>query len=75
MLRVTKLTDYATLILTVLAARPETVLSAPELAERVESAVGRVLDRGLRTVDIMAPGMTPVGAQAMGDAVAAALED
>lgn len=34
MLRVTKLTDYATLILTVLAARPETVLSAPELAER-----------------------------------------
>ena len=48
-------------------------LNAPELAERVESAVGRVLDRGLRTVDIMAPGMTPVGTQAMGDAVVAAL--
>lgn len=48
-------------------------LNAPALAERVESAVGRVLDRGLRTVDIMAPGMTPVGTQAMGDAVVAAL--
>ena len=33
MLRVTKLTDYATLVLTVLAARPGDVLSAPELAE------------------------------------------
>ena len=33
MLRVTKLTDYATLILTVLAARPGEVLSAPDLAE------------------------------------------
>ena len=33
MLRVTKLTDYATLILTVLAARPGGVLSAPDLAE------------------------------------------
>lgn len=34
MLRVTKLTDYATVVLTVLAADPEAVLSAPELAER-----------------------------------------
>jgi FeS assembly SUF system regulator len=34
MLRVTKLTDYATVVLTVLAARPDAVLSAPELAER-----------------------------------------
>lgn len=33
MLRVTKLTDYATVVLTVLAARPGQVLSAPELAE------------------------------------------
>ncbi len=33
MLRVTKLTDYATVVLTVLAARPEAVLSAPDLAE------------------------------------------
>ena len=34
MLRVTKLTDYATLVLTVLATRPDRVLSAPELAEQ-----------------------------------------
>ena len=34
MLRVTKLTDYATLVLTVLAARPGEVLSAAGLAEQ-----------------------------------------
>ena len=34
MLRVTKLTDYATLVLTVLASTPEAVLSASGLAER-----------------------------------------
>lgn len=34
MLRVTKLTDYATVVLTVLATEPARVLSAPELAER-----------------------------------------
>ncbi len=34
MLRVTKLTDYASVVLTALAARPDAVLSAPELAER-----------------------------------------
>jgi len=34
MLRVTKLTDYATVVLTVLAARPVDVLSAAELAEQ-----------------------------------------
>ena len=33
MLRVTKLTDYATVVLTALAARPDDVLSAAELAE------------------------------------------
>jgi len=33
MLRVTKLTDYATVVLTVLATRPGEVLSATELAE------------------------------------------
>ncbi|MBZ4193663.1 MAG: 3-isopropylmalate dehydrogenase [Candidatus Contendobacter sp.] len=48
-------------------------LKAPEQAERIERAVGRVLDQGLRTLDIMANGMTPVGTQAMGDAVVAAL--
>lgn len=34
MLRVTKLTDYATVVLTVLAASPAEVLSATEIAER-----------------------------------------
>ncbi|HOW76600.1 MAG TPA: 3-isopropylmalate dehydrogenase [Candidatus Competibacteraceae bacterium] len=48
-------------------------LNQPALAERVETAVGRVLNQGLRTVDITATGMTAVGTQAMGDAVIAAL--
>ena len=34
MLRVTKLTDYATVVLTVLAASPAEVLSATEIADR-----------------------------------------
>ena len=34
MLRVTKLTDYASVVLTVLASEPTAVLSASELAER-----------------------------------------
>jgi len=34
MLRVTKLTDYASVVLTVLASDPEAVLSATELADR-----------------------------------------
>ena len=34
MLRVTKLTDYASVVLTVLASDPATVLSASELADR-----------------------------------------
>lgn len=48
-------------------------LNQSALAERVENAVGQVLDQGLRTLDITATGMTAVGTQAMGDAVAAAL--
>ncbi|MBK8963175.1 MAG: 3-isopropylmalate dehydrogenase [Candidatus Competibacteraceae bacterium] len=48
-------------------------LNEPEHAARVEHAVSQVLDQGLRTLDIMAEGMTPVGTQAMGDAVVAAL--
>ena len=48
-------------------------LQQPELAGRIERAVAQVLDQGLRTVDIMAEGMTPVGTQEMGDAVVAAL--
>ena len=48
-------------------------LDAPELAQRIETAVGRVLDDGLRTRDIESPGTTVVGTGEMGDAVLAAL--
>jgi 3-isopropylmalate dehydrogenase len=44
------------------------------MAERIEQAVDRVLDQGLRTPDIMSEGMTEVGCGAMGDAVVAAIE-
>jgi 3-isopropylmalate dehydrogenase len=48
-------------------------LGQPELAGRIERAVSRALDQGLRTGDIMAPGMTRVSTVQMGDAVVAAL--
>ena len=48
-------------------------LGAPALADRIEAAVGRVLDDGLRTPDIESPGTTVVGTAEMGDAVVAAL--
>ena len=48
-------------------------LDAPALADRIETAVGRVLDDGLRTPDIESPGATVVGTKEMGDAVVAAL--
>jgi 3-isopropylmalate dehydrogenase len=43
------------------------------LAERIEQAVGKVLDSGLRTADIASAGKRTVGTRAMGDAVVAAL--
>ncbi len=49
-------------------------LDAPCLADRVESAVDRVLDQGLRTPDIHTEGTREVGTRAMGEAVVAALE-
>jgi 3-isopropylmalate dehydrogenase len=48
-------------------------LDQPAMAGRIEEAVNRVLDDGLRTADIMSAGMTEVGTDAMGDAVVAAL--
>ncbi|MFZ1576220.1 MAG: 3-isopropylmalate dehydrogenase [Chromatiaceae bacterium] len=42
-------------------------------AERIERAVTRVLDQGLRTADILSAGMRRVGTSEMGDAVVAAL--
>ncbi len=44
-----------------------------EAADRIETAVRRVLAQGLRTADIAAPGTQRVGTQAMGDAVVEAL--
>ena len=43
------------------------------LADRIEAAVGKVLDDGLRTPDIMSDGCIEVNTVAMGDAVVAAL--
>jgi 3-isopropylmalate dehydrogenase len=43
-------------------------------ADLVERAVNQALDRGLRTADIMQPGMTKVSTAAMGDAILHGLE-
>jgi 3-isopropylmalate dehydrogenase len=48
-------------------------LDQAALADDIEQAVGRVLDRGLRTPDIMANGCQQVGTAEMGDAVLAEL--
>jgi len=48
-------------------------LAAPALADRIEAAVSRVLDAGLRTADIMSAGMRRVSTLEMGEAVVAAL--
>ncbi len=48
-------------------------LDQAEMAERIESAVAKVLDQGLRTADIGSEGTTEVGTAAMGDAVVEAL--
>ncbi len=48
-------------------------LDEAELAGRIESAVSKVLDDGLRTRDIHSVGMREVSTSAMGDAVLAAL--
>lgn len=50
-------------------------LEQPQLADRIEAAVGRVLDQGLRTADIYSAGCRKVGTAEMGDAIVAALAD
>lgn len=50
-------------------------IGAPESAERIEQAVEKVLDAGLRTKDIYSEGHTLVGCQAMGQAVVEALHN
>ena len=47
----------------------------PEVAARIERAVRRVLQLGLRTGDIALPGEKIIGTRAMGDAVVAALRE
>jgi 3-isopropylmalate dehydrogenase len=44
-----------------------------DLADRIETAVRRVLGQGHRTADIAGPGEAAIGTRQMGDAVAAAL--
>jgi len=48
-------------------------LGQPRAAARIEAAVAKVLQSGLRTADIHTPGTRKVGTQEMGDAVVAAL--
>jgi len=48
-------------------------LDEPALADKIDAAVGRVLDKGLRTPDIMAEGCKEIGTAEMGDAVLAEL--
>jgi 3-isopropylmalate dehydrogenase len=48
-------------------------LGQPDAADRVERAVAKVLQTGLRTADIFTPGTRKVGTAEMGDAVVAAL--
>lgn len=48
-------------------------LDEPVAARRIEEAVARVLDQGIRTSDIAEPGSTAVGTEAMGSAVLKAL--
>jgi 3-isopropylmalate dehydrogenase len=48
-------------------------LDEAEMADKVESAVSKVLDQGIRTADIYSEGTTKVGTSEMGDAVVAAM--
>jgi len=50
-------------------------LDQADMADRIEQAVNKVLDQGLRTADIMSAGAREVGTTEMGDAVVAALQD
>lgn len=49
-------------------------LDRSDAADRIETAVLQVLDRGDRTGDIMSPGMNLLGTQAMGNALIEVLE-
>jgi 3-isopropylmalate dehydrogenase len=67
--------DIANPLATILSAAMmlRFTLQQPEAADRIESAVKRVLSAGVRTADIWSEGTTKVGTRAMGDAVVAAI--
>ncbi len=67
--------DLANPIATVLSAAMMLRYSLADTvnADRIEAAVGKVLDAGLRTGDIWTEGCTCVSTSQMGDAIAAAL--
>jgi 3-isopropylmalate dehydrogenase len=48
-------------------------LNEPAAADRIEGAVSAVLDKGLRTADIVSRGMRQIGTVEMGDAVVEAM--
>ncbi len=50
-------------------------LGEPKAAATIESAVGKVLDKGLRSADIYSDGMTKASTSELGDAVVAAVNE
>ena len=50
-------------------------LNLPEAADKIDSAVARVLEQGYRTADIAGDGASPVGCQTMGNLVLEQLEN
>jgi 3-isopropylmalate dehydrogenase len=50
-------------------------LNQPTAADHIEKSVSLILQRGLRTGDIMSPGMKQLGCRAIGDALIQALEE
>ena len=50
-------------------------LDESEMADRIEGAVDKVLNSGIRTADIHSPGTEQVGTERMGDAIVAALRE
>ena len=50
-------------------------LNLPEAADKIDSAVARVLEQGYRTDDIAGDGASPVGCQTMGNLVLEQLEN
>ncbi|BAZ10941.1 3-isopropylmalate dehydrogenase [Calothrix sp. NIES-4071] len=50
-------------------------LNQPAAADQIEKSVSLILQRGLRTGDIMSPGMKLLGCRAIGDALLQALEE